>query len=263
VWRGTLAFGLVALPVGLYPGARRVGAPLRLLAPDGTPLSRRYYCPLDGRFLGPEEVVRGYPVGGGEYVTLEDEELEALDPERSRAIDLDVFVPVEHVDPAYVVASYVLVPEPPAVTAYRLLARAMAEAGRAGIATFVMRGRSYLMAIVSRDGTLRGLTLRYAEELREPAEVGLPELGTADARTVERLTSAARTLFADDLDPGELEDATARGVASLAEGKLVRGEDVLAPPPAAEPDELDEELEAALVDVMELLRERLGRAYGA
>ncbi len=262
MWRGTLAFGLVTLPVGLYPSVRRGGAPLRMLAPDGTPLSRRYFCPYDGRFLDPDEIVRGYPVGDDEYVTIEDEELEALDPERSRVVSLDVFVPVEQVDPAYVVSGYVLVPEPEAVTAYRLLATAMAAAGRAGIATFVMRGRSYLAAIMSREGTLRALTLRYADELRRPEDLGLPEPVAADPAAVERLAAAAEPIFADALDPRDLEDTAARGVAALAAGKLSRGEDVLEAPPAGEADELDEELEAALVDVVELLRERLGRPAG-
>ncbi len=260
VWRGTLAFGLVTLPVAFYPSVRR-GASLRLLAPDGTPLERRLFCERDGEPLGPDDVVRGYPLGDGRHVPLEDEELAALDPERSRVVRLERFVPLEQVDPAYVVRGYVLVPEPEAVTAYRLLAVGLAEAGRAGIATFVMRGRSYLLAIVSRGGTLRGLTMRYAEEMRDPGDLGLTEPGEAAQGDVERMVAAAGRLFRDEVDPAELEDPVELRLSALVTDKLERGEDVLEPPPEA--DDLDEELESALADVLELLRERLGRRAGA
>ena len=264
VWRGTLTFGLVTLPVGLYPATRSGGAPLRLVAPDGTPLARRYYRERDGAFLDEREIVRGYPEAGG-FVTVEDEELAALDPDRSTVIDLDVFVPLDQVDPVYVENAYVLVPEADALTAYRLVVASLAAEGRAGIATFVMRGRSYLLAVVAHGGTLRGLTLRYHDEVREPADVGLPALRPADVGAVARIEAAARELYADALDPDELADAGARRVVELAEGKLARGEDVREPPlgPEEPAAELDEELEATLADVMALLRESLGRATRA
>src|SRR5690606_42153210 len=111
--------------------------------------------------------------------------------------------------------------------------------GLAGIATIVMRGLVYRLSVVAHGVTLWGLTLLYHDEVREPADVGLPALRPADVGAVARIEAAARELYADALDPDELADAGARRVVELAEGKLARGEDVREPPlgpeePAAE-----------------------------
>src|SRR5690606_16259120 len=101
VWSGTLSFGLVTLPVELYSTTRSSRASLRLVAPDGTPLKRTYFSQADGKPLAAEDIVRGYPLEDDEFVTFEDSELEALDPERSRVIDLQSFVPLDEIDPSY------------------------------------------------------------------------------------------------------------------------------------------------------------------
>ena len=261
VWSGTLAFGLVTLPVELYPTTRAGGVSLRMIAPDGTPLSRRYFCEADGEILTSDEIVRGYPVGDDEFVIVEDEELEALDPDRSRVIDLDVFVPRRDLDPSYVQNTYVLVPGKDASTAYRLLVASMAEEDRAGIATFVMRGSSYLLAIVSVGGTLRGMTLRYHDEVRSPEDVGLPELETADVGDVKAIERVAKSLAEDDLDPAQLEDQRAKSIEKLVARRLKSGEGVHEAPEDEEPSEAEED--APLIDVMQLLRESLGKAARA
>src|SRR5690606_26193999 len=115
-------------------------------------------------------------------------------------------VPAEDIDASYIENTYVLVPNPDANTAYRLLVTSMADAGRAGIATIVMRGKSYVVAIISRDGTLRAATLRYHDELRSPEDVGLPELQTADVDEVKRYEKAMARLSEDELEPDELRD---------------------------------------------------------
>ena len=254
-WWGTLSFGLVTLPVELYPTTRSNRASLRMVAEDGTPLKRRYFCQKDGELLEPDDIVRGYPVGDDEYVMLEDEELEALDPDRSRVIDLESFVPLGDIDPSYLENTYVLVPDADATTAYRLLVTGMAEAERAGIATFVMRGKAYVIAIVSVQGTLRALTLRYHDELRTPAEVGLPELRTADVDEVERFEKAMKSLYEKELDLGELEDRESQRLRKLALSKLKKGRDVHQVDEAeVEPEDED----APYVDVMQLLKQNLG-----
>ncbi len=260
VWSGTLAFGLVTLPVELYPTTRTGGVSLRMIAPDGTPLSRRYYCEADGELLTSDEIVRGYPVGDDEYVMVEDEELEALDPDRSRVIDLDVFVPRGDLDPSYVENTYVLVPGEDAVGAYRLLVASMGDEDRAGIATFVMRGRSYVLAIVSLGGTLRGMTLRYHDEVRSPEDVGLPELDTAVVDDVKAIENAAKALYADALDAAELEDERSRRIQALVKRRLDSGEGVF---DAADEEEPPDEEDYVAVDVMQLLRDSLGKAARA
>lgn len=114
--------------------------------------------------------MRGYEVEKDRFILVDDEELVALAPEKSQEIDLKRFVELSEIDPVYFERAYFLAPDRDAVKAYRLLARTMEEAGRAGIATFVMRGKEYLVAIIAEQGFLRAETLRFHDELRIPGD---------------------------------------------------------------------------------------------
>lgn len=252
-WSGTIAFGLVTVPVDLLPAVRSRRVSLRMLAPDGTPLSRRYWCPRDERLLDPAEIVRGYEVDDGEFVVVTDEELDALEPEKSREIDLRRFVPRERIDPIYFERGYFLAPSGESTKAYRLLARAMEDAGRAGVGTFVMRGKEYLAAILSEGGILRAETLRFEAEIRSPEDVGLPDIADVDADRTDRLEAAIEELSADSLDPSELGDPHTERVESLVAEKLAGDEDVVEIPEEAR----RETSEVEIVDLMEVLKRRL------
>lgn len=259
-WSGTISFGLVAIPVDVYPAHRPARDSLRMLAPDGTPLARRYACPAEDRELSPEEIVRGYEVGDGRFVVVTDEELEALAPEKTRDIDLRRFVDAAGIDPRWLIRSYYLTPAGDSNKAYRLLARVMEETGRAGIATFVMRGKEYLVAIVAEGGILRAETLRFPDELRDPAEVPVPE-GEPDRRLVRAMEAAIARRMAKGASLEEAEDPRAARLAELVERKVRRGEDVVGAPGAEEG--AGGEREAPVVDLMAVLKERLGRAEAA
>src|SRR5437763_9675092 len=144
-WSGTLTFGLVSVPVDLYPGNRTNRAPLRMLSPEGEPLARRYYSQKSGDDLQDDDMVRGFEFEKDRYVIVTDEELERLAPEQSRDIDLRRFVPLEDVSPLYFDRSYFLAPSEGSEKAYRLLAQTMEKQKLAGLATFVMRGKEYLV----------------------------------------------------------------------------------------------------------------------
>src|SRR5262245_46887476 len=142
---------------------------------DGTPLARRYFCPEEEKALEWDDLVRGYEIAPEEYVVVTDDELEALEPRKSHDIDLRRFVPVDQLDPKFFERGYYLTPAGETTKAYQLLAAIMEKSGRAGIATFVMRGKEYLIAIVADHGILRAETMRFADEIRTPKDVGLPE----------------------------------------------------------------------------------------
>ena len=184
-WSGTLTFGLVSIPVDLYPGNRNSRTPLRMLGPDGVPLSRRYYSQKTGNDLDSESMIRGYEIDKEKFVAVTDEELERLAPEQSRDIDLRTFVPLESIPPLYFDRSYFLVPSSGSEKAYRLLGATMEKSKLAGIATFVMRGKEYLVAIFPENGILRAETMRFADELRSPKDVGLPEKPKVPAAAVK------------------------------------------------------------------------------
>lgn len=250
LWSGTLSFGLVNIQVYLYPANRRGGVSLRMLGPGGVPLARRYYCPADGREVRPDEIVRGFEVSPEEYVVVEGEELDALAPEKSREIDLRRFVPAASILPVHFERAYFLTPAGETTKAYRLLARTMERTGRAGVATFVMRGKEYLVAIFAEEGILRAETLRFADEIRTPEEVGLPEPGDVDSHTVRRMARSIEARTADELDPDELRDEDARRLEELVRAKRERGEDVVGVPEDFEPEEEDDEEPADLMKVL-------------
>lgn len=255
LWSGSVTFGLVGIPVELLPGLRTRPVSLRTLAPDGTPLRRRYFCPREDRPLENEEIVRGYEIEPDRFVVVEDEELDALAPEKSREIDLRRFVPLETVDPRFFNRPYFLVPDEGAKKAYLLLADAMEKTGRAGIASFVMRGKAYLVAILSENGILRAETLRFADEIRTTEEVGLKTPPRMKASTVDDLVEKIRAARSEGFSPEDLDDPYADRLLELVHAKGRDGRDVVEV--AEEMAEEDESPGAEVIDLMDILKQRL------
>jgi DNA end-binding protein Ku len=257
-WSGTIAFGLVSIPVGLFVASRSTMA-LRMVDAEGTPLQRRYFCSKDAEPLEAADIVRGYEVEQDRFVIVRDEELDALAPEKSREIDLKRFVPREQIDPIWFERGYFLAPEKGAIKAYRLLARALEETSRVGVATFVMRGKEYLVAIIGQQGLLRAETLRFHDELRTPDDVEMPPLGKADAARVKAMEKEIRALSADELDREALADDTLRRLQRLIDHKIEAGIDILG---ALGEPEAEEPEGAEIVDLMEILKKSLGKSGG-
>ena len=222
-WSGTISFGLVSVPVNLFPAQRGDGVPLRLLDPEGRPLARRYYCPAEETELGGDEIVRGYEVEEGKYVVIRDEELEALEPEKTRDIDLRRFVDRAEIDPMFFDRAYFLTPGADSTKAYRLLAAALEETDRAGIATFVMRGKEYWVAILAEEGLLAAATLRFPAEIRSPEESDCRRRRARAARTssVSRRRSPASPPRSSTRRSSRI--ATPRACAAWPRRRNVRG----------------------------------------
>ena len=191
-WSGTISFGLVEHPGGSFPANRSSHVALRMLAPDGTPLRRRYYSSKTDRELAPEQMVRGYEIEKDKYVVVTDDELDKLEPEKSHDIDLRRFVNKDAIPPLYFERGYFLAPAEGSTKAYQLLAAVMEKTGRAGVATFVMRGKEYLAAIVAENGILRAETMRFKDEVRSPKDIGLPEKPKVSEQLVHRFRADDR-----------------------------------------------------------------------
>jgi DNA end-binding protein Ku len=255
-WSGTITFGLVSIPVNLFPGTRNQRAALRMLAEDGTPLQRRFFCEKQNREVERDEIVKGYETAKGKYVVVTDDELDALEPRKSRDIDLRRFVPADDIDPLYFERSYYLAPAGETTKAYRLLAETMADTGRAGIATFVMRGKEYLVAIVAEDGLLRADTMRFADEVRSIKAIGLPAKGAVKAADVTRMRKTIKTHSAAKLPVAELEDEFSERLRKLVAKKERKHEDVYELPEELLEDDGDDE-DAQVIDLVEVLKRSL------
>jgi DNA end-binding protein Ku len=253
-WSGTISFGLVSVPVALFPGTKEQRATLRMLSPDGTPLERRWHCPKDDKDVPWSQLVRGFETEKGEYVVMTEGELESAAPEKSRDIDLRRFVPRASLDPVFFERGYFLAPTGDSAKAYRLLVDAMEKTGLAGIATFVMRTKEYLIAILAEDGLLRAETLRWAGEIRSPEAIGLGKKPPKpDAADLKRIEKAIRAHTTRSISEKELEDPALPRLEKLVKSKLRKHEDVVEVPQEDEADTKEE----GVIDLMAVLKRSL------
>ena len=191
-WNGSLTFGLVSIPVGLAPAtkpaARQSDVSFRLLHREClTPIKQKRWCPKHDRELAPDEIVKGWEASKGQFVLVEEDELEALEGhDDSRAIEISQFVPVEQVDPIWRDRTYFLVPgtAPAQRRPYRLLLEAMRETGTGALGRFVRTGRESLCLVRSRGDALVLETLFLSEDVYSDAEIS-EAVGTTDVKKPE------------------------------------------------------------------------------
>lgn len=238
------------MPVSLYPATRTNRAPLRMIGPEGEPLSRRYYSPKTGKDLDAEQMVRGFEIDKDKYVIITDDELERLAPEKSRDIDLRRFVDKDQIPPLLFDRGYFLVPDGGSDKAYRLLAETMEKNEKAGMATFVMRGKEYLVAILSENGILLAETLRFPSEIRTAQDVGLPEKKKVAQTSVKRFEKLIQKKSRPHVSATELKDTQTEQLLNLVKRKKARGKDVL----EVEQPEIEER---KVVDLVEILKKSL------
>ncbi len=249
-WSGTLTFGLVSVPVNLFPANQASRAPLRMLSPEGGPLARRYYSEKTERDLDADEMVRGYEVDKGKYVVVTDEELERLAPDKTRDIDLTRFVKEDSIPPLYFERGYFLTPAANSEKAYKLLVEAMEKTGQAGIATFVMRGKEHLVAIFADHGILRAETMRFPDEIRSPAEVGLPKKKKGPPATVRKFETLITRKSKKTFSPTKLEDEQTERLLKLVKRKQAKRSNVV----RVESEERDE---GNVIDLVQILKKSL------
>lgn len=257
-WSGTITFGLVSIPVDLFAAVQGRQTTMKMADEKGHALGREYYSDEHQEALKKDDLVRGYETEKGKMVVITDDDLESVAPELTRDIELRVFVQKEEIAPAYFQRPYFLAPSGKSQKAYQLLARVMEKTGRVGLGTFVMRGKQHLVAIVSDGGILRAEILRFADELRSPAQVGLPKRAKPVAKDVKRFAKAIHALKRDAIDRDELSDRYAEAIEELVEDKEKRQKGVVRMKDA-DTDTADEEAgDGKVVDLMKILKQSVG-----
>jgi DNA end-binding protein Ku len=252
IWNGSLSFGLVNIPVGLAlataPKARSSDVSFRTLhAECKTPIRQKRWCPVHEREVGPDEIVKGWEVAKGEFVVIEDADLEAIQQaDDSRAIEITAFVPLDQVDPVFFDRTYYLAPAsaPAARRPYVLLLEAMKETKTAAVGRFVLRGSETFGLIRARGDALALETLFLVEDVRSQVEIeeAVAETAVKDAE-LELARQVIDTLAAD-FDSGVLESQYRQDLRAMLEAKLA-GEEISKPEPVPE---------TPVVDLMEALR---------
>ena len=247
---GTISFGLVAIPIKLYTTGESSQTVRFSMVHEkcGTKVKYRYYCPTDDELVERDEIAKGYEFAKGQFVLFSDDELKALMPEATHAIEISEFVPLDKVDPIYFEKSYYLGPDKGGAKPYRLLAETMAETERAALARYAARGKDYLVMLRPFENGLIMQQLRYAVDVRPFSEVPIEE---ADVTKAE--LALARQLVdqgaAEEFKPEAYSDDARAQVWELIEGK-VQGEEIVAAP--------EEAPKAQIIDLMEALKASLG-----
>jgi DNA end-binding protein Ku len=237
IWSGSISFGLLNVPVKLYSAVARRGISLReIRESDGTRIRHRRVAEGTDEEVPFESIVKAFEISPDRYVPLTKEEMAALAPERTRAIEVKDFVDLEQIDPIYFDSPYYLGPAEGAERAYSLLTRAMEESGKVAIARFVFRNKEHLAAIRPSDGVLTLTTMRFADEVVPPSELDdvLPaEQPKVDKREVEMAEQLIDSLTRD-FDPTSYRDEYREELLGLIERKA-EGKDVLTAPATEEP----------------------------
>ena len=224
-----------------------------MLGPDGQPLSRKYFSEKTERDVDADEMVRGYEIDKGKYVVITDDELERLAPEKTRDIDLKRFVPEESIPPVYFERGYFLTPGEGSEKAYKLLSQTMEKEGKAGLATFVMRGKEYLVAIFAENDILRAETMRFPDELRTPEEVGLPKKPKIPRAMVAKFEKLISSKSKKQLSPRKLEDEQTERLLKLVKKKSAQRKNVV----EVDTDERDDGEQGKVVDLVAILKKSL------
>jgi DNA end-binding protein Ku len=259
IWNGSINFGLVNIPVGLAlatkPGAKQSDVSFRTLHREcGTPIKQKRWCPVHDREVPAEELVKGWEVAKGEFVFIEDEDLEAIMvQDDSRAIEISRFVPLDEIDPVFFDRTYYLGPSstPAQRRPYVLLLRAMQESGMGAIGRFVLRGQENFALIRPRGEALALETLFVAEDVRSQAEIEEAVEGTEVKDAEMELARQVIDSLAGDFDPSDLVSEYRRDLRAMLEAKLA-GEEIKVPEPVEE--------EAPVIDLMEALRQSVSEA---
>jgi DNA end-binding protein Ku len=251
IWTGTLSFGLVNIPVGLYSATNDKSIHFNQFE-AGTSDRIRYKRVNErtGEEVEFSNIVKGYDLGSGEYVLVTDDELEAMAPEKTRVVNIVDFVEQSDIDPIHYRTTYFLAPQGEAARrAYALLREAMRQVGKIGVATFVMRGKEYLVAIRPEEKVLTLETMFFADEVRNP-EHELPNLPGEDTFTDRELGTAK--LLIDSMeakwDPEQYRDTYRERVAQLIDEKR-QGKEIVTEAPVLQPTKVIDLMEALQASV--------------
>jgi DNA end-binding protein Ku len=256
IWNGSISFGLVNIPIGLALATQRSDIAFRTLHREcGTPIKQKRWCPFHERDVEADELVKGWEVTKGEFVIVEEADLESVALQRSHSIEILRFVELAQVDPVYFDRTYYLAPASaePQRRPYVLLLRAMEETGTAAVGKFVLWGKENLCLIRPHGDTLALETLFFAEDVRSRSEIEEAVAETAVKKPELALAEQVIQSLVGEFEPAEFENEYRRELKAMLEAKLA-GQEIKKPEPVAE---------TPVVDLMEALRRSVADAQGA
>jgi DNA end-binding protein Ku len=223
IWKGSISFGLVNIPIALYPATRREELKFRLLrASDLSPVNYKRVAEKDGREVPWDQVVKGYEYEKGKYVVLKDEDFQRVDLEATQTVDIQDFVETDEIDPMYFYKPYYLEPQKGGDKAYVLLRDALEETKKVGIAKVVIKTRQYLAGVKPEDGVLILELMHFAEELADPEKLHVPKKLEPGKREMDMAKALVGTMSAK-WNPQKYHDDYREALMEVIEEKVEAG----------------------------------------
>jgi DNA end-binding protein Ku len=249
---GVLSFGLVSIPVRVYPAIKDQTVRFHLLHKKcGNRIQNRWFCPTDNEVVDRDDLIRGFQVAKNKYVQLTEEELDSVEAEANRNIELKQFVPIESVDPVYFDSTYYLGPEKGGEKPYGLLTNAMDKRDRVAVAQLVSRGKEQLVLIRPYENGLVMHTAYYADEIRDFDQIPKGDSTRVRAEELKLSQGLIERLSADDFNPDQFKDEYRLRVLAMLEEKEKGEEITVAPEPRAR--------SAPTIDLMQALKRSMER----
>jgi len=223
IWKGSISFGLVNIPIALYPATRREELKFRLLRKsDLSPVNYKRVAEKDGKEVAWEQIVKGYEYEKGKYVVLRDEDFERVDLEATQTVDIQDFVDQEEIDPMYFYKPYYLEPQKGGDKAYALLRDALKDSGKVGIAKVIIKTRQYLAGVKPEDGALVLELMHFADELADPNKLHVPkktEVGKREMNMAKSLIGSMSSKW----NPDKYKDDYREALMEVIEEKVEAG----------------------------------------
>ena len=261
IWKGSITFGLVNIPVGLYSAEQRTEE-IHFNLLDRRNMARVRYKRVNeenGKEVPWEETVKGYEFESGKYVVVSDEDLQRASPEKTQTVDILDFVDLEDINPVFFDKPYYLAPDKKGAKSYALLRETLRRTGKVGIAMVVIRTKQYLAAVIAREDVILLNILRFAHELRDPSELDLPSgkegVSERELDMAERLVEG----MVDTWDPKKYKDDFHRDMKKMIDERVAAGQLEESPeaPPAPR-----KERGGNVVDLMALLKRSVEEGGG-
>jgi DNA end-binding protein Ku len=256
IWKGSISFSLVNIPISLYPATRREELSFRLLRKDDlSPINYKRVAESDNKEVPWEDIVKGYEYEKGKFVILKEEDFRRADIEATQSIDIIEFVPLEEIDPMYFDKPYYLEPQKQGAKAYALLRESLRRNGKVGIAKVVIKTRQHLAAVKPEQNALVLELMHFSEQLIKPGALHIP--GNLDIGTREReMASELVESMSGSWDPAKYTDEYRHSLLELIHKKIESGGKTPpgAPPPKHKPTKV--------IDLVAVLQQSLENAQG-
>jgi DNA end-binding protein Ku len=255
IWKGSISFGLVNIPIALYPATRREDLKFRLLrGSDLSPVNYKRVAEKDGKEVPWDQIVKGYEYEKGKFVVLDEKDFQRVDLEATQTVDIQDFVDVDEIDPMYFYKPYYLEPQKGGDKAYVLLRETLAKTNKVGIAKVIIKTRQYLAGVKPLEHTLVLELMHFAEELADPEKLNVPKRSAEPGKREIDMAKALVESMSAAWDPTKYKDDYRDALLDVIEEKVESGGKEIAEKPK------EKKPSSKVIDLVAVLQESLAKA---